>query len=145
MKVILTIITTLIISTSFGQSFDSLMTKYLQDFKKEAELRNVSLNGREEQLTFSLVKNMAARVGSYGQTIKNDSIIEIRFDQRFFKKAKGLKLEYLIFHELAHALLNRKDLNEGKHIMNAQIFSGNYVGLFRPKLRKSLLDDLFIK
>lgn len=118
---------------------------YIESFKHECEMRGVKLRYSPDSLAISI--SDIAKYGSYAQAWKyGDGRREVVFDKRYFRRISRNKnkLEYLVFHELAHSLLDLPDeLGRGRRIMNAVMFHGGYWGFFKDMRRNENLDVLF--
>ncbi len=151
MKAILLILFIMITSTGMANhiDYDSIIKGHLELFLKEAKLRGVQLKADPDSLDLGVMKNLA-NSGLYGYCEKSKGkTTKIRFDKTYLtsliRKNNQLKLEYYIFHEIAHALLDRDDeLGKGGTIMDADVFNQRIIGFFKMEDRTARLDELFL-
>lgn len=116
---------------------DPLLQPYLEKFKEEARLRNITLNYDEFTLAFGQLKDAEGKANWYTRTIIIDSTSE---DWTTGKR------EQLVFHELGHLLLGRGHDNTmieylPKSIM-AQQADPYYEGGYNFR-REYYIDELF--
>lgn len=117
-----------------GYEIDPRLQPYVDNFYQEAAQRGVSL--RDDDLKVSL-----ASISQFGRTYF-DKVIKINakvFDSYTESGQKySEEVEFIIFHELGHALLH---LEHTEGIMAKSPAIRAYVG--KPEVRKRLLDEMF--
>jgi len=146
MKHLILIFTIFFISPAMANRADSIITHYQNLFKTEMVSRGINADSINVVIE---VKNIRWG-GSYGQCIrkKDSKIIIVVFDDmklnQYMKRGNELKLKYFIFHELAHAYLNKEDrISNNLEIMNARIFNGDFPNAFNKKNETVMINELF--
>lgn len=135
---------------------DPSLKVYVNNFYNQAEKRGFIF--QKDNLAVELGNLQNGKDGAYGMTYGPGDIIKI--DREFandqithFNLPNGIKdsthfyfLEYVVFHELGHAVLARKHLDvEGNMtIMTSDNwYLGNYQSIMTD--RKKMIDELFTK
>ncbi len=119
---------------------DPLLKPYVDQFYEEAEKRGVEL----QRVNLIVALNTDVINPNYlgvSQLIGDQRMILInqKYYDRFMNESDSLSVERLMFHEMGHAILNRK------HILAFSIMnSGSYYKEYRiDSLRDVLIDEMF--
>lgn len=133
---------------------DSRLKIYVDTFYFEASNRGINL-GRGN-LVVKLQKNLFKNSGALGVSKIETGLFTnkqetVYIDEEYFLNYPKWKVECVIFHELGHTLLNRRDhTNQVPSVMNLHGFYSGYCygGYFfncqgTEDQRKVLLDELF--
>ena len=91
---------------------DSRIKIYVDNFYHEANVRGVILP--KSNLIIKLKKGLFNETGALGRSIIESGIFSdkqetVYIDEEFFNSYKYNCVESVVFHELGHTLLNRKD------------------------------------
>lgn len=115
---------------------------YVNQFFIEAGTRNAIVHKQDLMIS---IKSLPKESPAWGMTYYENPI-KIVIDKDFYYKNYGseegrLKIEYIVFHELGHALLGRAHV-ETYSIMN---YKTAYIEYYASSTscRKALIDELF--
>lgn len=129
--------------TEIEFSIDSRVADHVDRFFAEAEARGINIP--RENLIVSVEE-----LDPLGRSLKSGDqrVVLISADAYDFFGPKWMSpdsafygMENVVFHELGHALLNRKHCDPCYSIMNSGI--SVFVYAKKPDLRKELIDELF--
>lgn len=111
---------------------DPELEYYVEKFYKEGEARGVKI----QRLNLLAAKSYAIKAG---ESIPG-GIPYIRISGHLIDSRDTMKIEYVVFHELGHALLYRD--HEDNSIMSTNDY---LIPQYKtnPSLRKELIDELF--
>jgi len=109
---------------------------YYLDFFNEAEIRGVYF---EQSDLVIVLGNLPVALGT---TIRGNQSPRIIIDSDFWAKARTEKKRFVVYHELGHALLNKRDNKDITSLMctgEAEAISNFYLN------KSEMLDKLFTK
>lgn len=123
-------------------SVEPRLMPFYKSFIKNGLIRGIDLSESNVYVGFGDLRQKV-----YLGLTEYDGIVRITIDSGFYNSYKnnerGLKrIEYIVYHELGHALLNRQHTLDYS-IMNGSVNMSEYS--HNQYLRKKLIDELFKK
>lgn len=127
------------VQKTFVYQIEPALEYYVEDFFSEAAKRNVFL--KKENLIVAFADSLGNKTIGLSSPLEGQRRVFIK--RKFFEvhKKEYYRIENVIFHELGHAMLNRKH-NNHYSIMNTHGPSDIYATSVRE--RRLLLHELFL-